>query len=126
VHRTGRLRARDFFGPRHVRQVQRHERLEARAFRQRGNDAFPVLERGCRRRYRRTQVRHDDGAREAPRGIGENRAHVLAVAQVHVPVVGASQGDAVHASENIIRDCVKARGSAKPARVSPPTVSSSA
>jgi len=88
VHRAARARRGDFLGRRTVGEVQRHQRLEARPCRQRREDAVAVCERQLRRRDRRLEVGHDDGAGEAARRVGEHGAEVRAVAQMQMPVVG--------------------------------------
>ena len=86
--------ARDFLGIGIVREIAGHQRREAMAVGQRGKDAIAIGAGGVDARHRRHQVRHHDRAGELARGIGRDRAQHLAVAQVHMPVVGAADRDA--------------------------------
>jgi hypothetical protein len=52
----------------------------------------PSLRLG-RRGHGRTQVRHDDGTAKLGRGMGHNGGERIAVTQVQVPVVRASERD---------------------------------
>ena len=90
VDQAAGLRALDFRRGGAVGQVQRHQRLELHARRQRRQDALAVGERQLRRRDRRFQIRHHDGACETRRGEGQDGAQRLAVAQMQVPVIGTS------------------------------------
>jgi hypothetical protein len=78
-----------------VGQVERHQRLELHAFRQRGQDALAVGGGGRGRGDRRLQVRHHDRARELARGMRQHAGQRRAVAQVQVPVVWTGDGDGV-------------------------------
>ena len=73
-----------------IGQVGRHQRLESRIRRQRRHNTRPVVTRLLHGRHRRGEVRHDDGAAELHSGVRRNRGQHVAVAQVHVPVVGAA------------------------------------
>ena len=76
-----------------VGQVERHQRLETGAGRQRGDDAVAVGGGLVDGSHRRLQVGHDDGAGELGGGVGEHGSQGFAVAQVKMPVVGAGDGD---------------------------------
>ena len=94
-HHPCRLGPHDFLGWQAVGQVERHQRLEIQAVRQRREDALAVglgLGRGGDRRL---QVGHHDGAGKLPCGVGQHGGQGHAVAQVQVPVVGAGQGEGV-------------------------------
>ena len=90
-----RLGTRNLFGRGVVRQVQRHQRLEAQAGRQGRQDALPVGHRIRRRGDRWLEVGHDDGARKLAGRGRQHRSQRSAVAQVQVPVVGPAQGESV-------------------------------
>ena len=85
------LRAIDFRRLGAIGQIQRHQRLELRIRRQRGEDSLAVGQRQRSGRDRRLEIGHDDGAREARRREGQHRAQCRAIPQVQMPVVGAAQ-----------------------------------
>ncbi|MCY1274369.1 hypothetical protein D9M70_229910 [compost metagenome] len=93
MHKAAGLGRDDLLGAGVVGQVQRHQRLELHAGRQRGQDAGAVGLRLRHRGHGRLQVGHDDGACELARGIGQHRCQCRAVAQVQVPVVRAGDGE---------------------------------
>ncbi len=88
VHRPGLRRSIDLLGGGAVRQVQRHQRREAAARRQCGQNALAIGECQRDRGDRRLEIRHHDGAAEARGGEFRHGGERCAVAQVHVPVVG--------------------------------------
>jgi len=71
-----------------IRQVQRQQRLEARAGRQRRQDSFAICARRGRRVDRRLKIGHRDGPPEPLRGKLHHRGERRAVAKMHVPIVG--------------------------------------
>ena len=124
----------DVVGGGGFREVQRHQRLEARAGRQAGEDPLKVglgLGHGG---HRRLEVRHHDGAGEPLCRMRDDRRQRLAIAQVQVPVIGAGdfQARRVHGvqARNSLRDGDRAtgdhairpwyRGRAKSRAVAPP------
>ena len=82
--------ARDLVRAALVGQIAGHQRGEAR--RRRLEDALAILARGLDRGDGRHQIGHDDRARELTRGIRRDLRQHLAVAQMHVPVVGLADG----------------------------------
>ena len=87
-----------------VGEIARHQRLEARARRQRRPDALAIGGGFSGRAHRRRQVRHNDGAAEMPRSYRQHGLEHGAVAHVQVPVVGPADGDALgHADGVIVR-----------------------
>ena len=87
-HAVARLGAGDFRDRRVLGEIQRHQRLEARACRQ-ARENPPAIVFGLRhRRHRRLQVRHHDRARKSLRGMADHRGQRIAVAKMQVPVVG--------------------------------------
>ena len=96
AHMARQLGARDLISRGVVGQIERHQRLELGVVGQLAENAIAIVQRLRRGRDRRLEVRHDDGAREAPRRIGEHRGHRRPVAQMHVEVVRALQRDAIH------------------------------
>ena len=72
-----------------VGEIQRHQRLERGACRQRGEDARAIGARLLGGSDRWPQVGHDDGAGKLPRGIGQHGLHQQSIAQMQVPVVGS-------------------------------------
>jgi hypothetical protein len=75
-----------------VGQIERHQRREIAAFRQGGQDTRAIVGRSGRRRHRRHQIGHDDGAGELPGGVADDRRQHGAVAQMDVPIVRAAKG----------------------------------
>jgi len=92
------LGALDLFSGRVVGQVQSHQRFESAARRQRRDDALPVRAGQCRGGDRRLEIGHHNGAPEALRGEMRDRFQGIGVAQMHVPVVGPLDGEAIHAA----------------------------
>jgi len=82
-----------------IRQVQRQQRLEARAGRQRRQDSFAICARRGRRVDRRLKIGHRDGPPEPLRGKLHHRGERRAVAKMHVPIVGSPQLQGVHLRE---------------------------
>ncbi len=84
----------DLLRRRGVREIQRHQRLEARAGWQRRENAVAIRGSHGDRRHRRLEIRHDDRARELPRRERQDAGELGAVAHVQVPVVRSkdSQG----------------------------------
>ncbi len=80
-------------------QVGGHQRGEARAVGQNGQDAVAIGPGIGGGDHRRRQVRHDDGAGEMRRGVRQHRAQHGAVAQMQVPVVGAAEDEAISHGE---------------------------
>jgi hypothetical protein len=76
-----------------VGEVTGHQRGEARARRQRLDDPVAIGLRGRDFGDRRRQIGHDDRARELRGRVGGHRSQHLAVAQMHVPVVRAADGE---------------------------------
>ncbi len=87
--------ALDLVGARLVGHVAGHERLEFRAFGQSGEKPRAVRHGVGDADHRRHQVRHDDAAPERARRERQARLQHGAVAHVQVPVVGATDGDAL-------------------------------
>ena len=99
-HAAGKLGARDLLGRRVVGEVQRHQRLERRALRQRGEDALAVVQRllaWCAPAGLRFGITMARPKRRAVSASTE--AMRRAVAQVQVPVVGALERELVHPAE---------------------------
>jgi hypothetical protein len=90
------LTAREFAGIGGVGEIGGHQRREIRVRRQRGEDPLAVATRLLDRDDRRREVGHHDRARELACGVRRDAAQHRAVAQVHVPVVGAANGEARH------------------------------
>ena len=84
-------RAADFGRICAVGEIERHERLEPGADRQRCDDALTVSERERGGGHRRAQVRHDDRAGEARSRERQHRPQCGPVAQVQVPVIRLAQ-----------------------------------
>ena len=85
----------DLVGRCRIGQVAGHQRLEIAAGGARGQDAVSVSGGGGHGGHRRHQVRHDDSAGELPGRERQHRTQHRAVAQMHVPVVGTTDGDAI-------------------------------
>ena len=77
-----------------VGEVAGDQRLEGRALRQRRHRALAIGDPVLGGAHRRDQVRHQDGAAEILRGVGQHRLEHLAVAHMQVPVVGLADGEA--------------------------------
>jgi len=92
-----RLGAGDFGGRGVVGQIEGHQRLECRSSRYRVQNPRPIKRRLFGRRHRRSQVGHDDGAGELAGAVWHDRAQRRTVADVQMPVVGAGEGEGVHA-----------------------------
>src|SRR4029077_5046079 len=82
-----RLRPRDLLDRRVIGEVKRHERLELRPRGECAEYALAIGEGGGSRRDRRAEVRHDDGAREACCGEGEDGRERCAIPQMQMPVI---------------------------------------
>jgi hypothetical protein len=77
-----------------VGEVGGHERREVEPDRKSGQDALAVGLGRRGGRYRRDQVRHDDGAGELLRRIGQHGLEHGTVAQMDMPIIGAADGQA--------------------------------
>ena len=77
-----------------VGQVAGHQRREARA--RGGDDPVAIGRRRFDAGHRRREVGHDDRPRELPRRIRRHRFQHVAVAQMHVPIVGPADGQRLH------------------------------
>jgi hypothetical protein len=77
-----------------VGEIERHQRLEGHARRQRCQDARAVGAGLVHRAHGWIEIGHDHGARKPPRGVGQDRGQCITVAQVQVPVVGTGEGQA--------------------------------
>ena len=62
------------------------------SLRESGKDTLAICQRHCGCHHRWFEIGHDDGAGEAPRSVRQHCAHLFSVAQVKMPVVGASKG----------------------------------
>ena len=82
--------ARDLVRVGVVGQIAGHQRREARPGR--GDDPVAIGAGRLDAGHRRHQVGHDDRPRELPRGVRRDRLQHVAVAQMHVPVVGPADG----------------------------------
>ena len=91
-HDTSVFGAGDLVGRQLVGQVQRHQRLKVHARRHGGQNARAVGQGLLRGGHRWLEVGHDHGAAKLGGGVRHHGGQRLAVAQVHVPVVGAGQG----------------------------------
>ena len=92
-HRAAVLRSRDFDGIAAIGQIERHQRRKARTGRQCSNDTCAVFERGGGRGDRWLEIRHHDGAGKSRRRKRQNGRQSNAIAQVQMPVIGASNLD---------------------------------
>jgi len=97
-HEARGFRLPDFRGFRVIREVQRHERLELRALRERRQNAIAIRRRFLHVHDRRLQVRHHDGPGEFPRRGAHHIRHRLPVAQVRVGPLGELSAAARHIS----------------------------
>ena len=79
-----------------VGEIERHQRLEAAAGGQGGEDAFAVGQGIGHANHRGLEVWHDYGAAHLAGGVWQNVAQGVAVAQVQVHVVGAEEGEGLH------------------------------
>lgn len=95
MHEAAGAGGADFLGRGVVGQVQRHQRLEARARRQRGEDALAVGASLRGGRHRRLEVGHDDRPAELARGVAHHVGERVAIAQVQVPVIRADDGQGI-------------------------------
>ena len=94
-HRAAGLGPLDLLRRRGLGEVQRHQWLEGGIRWQVGEDAAAVILRLRHRGHRRFQVGHHDGAAEPARGMADHRGQRGAIAQMHVPVVGTADVEAV-------------------------------
>ena len=78
-----------------VGQIAGHQRREITARRQCSDDAAAIGLGRCNCCNRRRKVRHDNRARELPRGIINDCAQHVTVAQVDMPVIGAADRQAL-------------------------------
>jgi len=101
VARAACLGAPDLVARGAVGEVQRHQRLEFHAVRQRRQYALAVAERHFGGRHRRLEVRHHDRACETACAIRQHRAQIVAVAQMQMPVVGTCNGDSAHCCSSV-------------------------
>ena len=86
----------DLIRRRCIREVQREQRLEAAARRQRRQDALPVGVGHVGRDNGRFEVWHHNGSPEALRRESDDSLESRAVAQVHVPVVRPLNAQPIH------------------------------
>ncbi len=96
VDEPASLRAIDLLRRRSIRQVQGEQRFEARVGRQRRQDSVAVRARRRRGGDRRLQIGHHDGSPESLRGKFHDRGERGAVAQMYMPIIGASQRQGIH------------------------------
>jgi len=80
----------DFRWRRVIGKVERHQRREMQALRQRSEDTGLICQRHVGRHHRWFEVGHDDSAGETPRGIRQHCPQLRTVAQVKMKVVWAS------------------------------------
>jgi len=78
------------------RQIEGHQRLKIGIIGLCGHDPVTVFGGVTRGDHRRDQVRHDDGAGEMARGLGQDGFEHVAVAQMQMPVIGAADGERGH------------------------------
>ncbi len=86
--------ALDIVGIGVVGEVARHQRLEFRARRHRRHHPLAIGDALGRGAHRRDQVRHQNGAGEILRRVGQHGFEHFAVANMQVPVVRLADGDA--------------------------------
>jgi hypothetical protein len=98
LHHTARLCRCDLCRRRAIGEVQRHQRLEAAAWRQRRQDALAIGQCKGRGGDRWHQVRHHDGATELLCRMGQHCSQLRAITQVQMPVIGGAKGQSVHSS----------------------------
>jgi len=79
-----------------ISQIECHQRREVRAGRKRGSDALAIGEGGGRGGHRRSEIGHDNRAREAPGREWQHSGERRAVAQVQMPVVGTANRQLLH------------------------------
>ena len=94
-HHTTVVRTVDFIGRRVVGQVKRHQGLERVTCGQ--SRLYALLVRQSLRGGgdRRLQIRHDHGTGELRGGMGHHCSQCIAIAQVHMPIIGANQRECV-------------------------------
>ena len=82
----------DVIGLARFGQVERHQRHEIAACRHGGQDPVPIGGGVARRDHGRDEVRHDDRP-PGPERMGQHGLQHRAIAQMKMPVIGASQGE---------------------------------
>ena len=90
---TGFFGALDFIGWCVVGQIKRHERLKLHAG---GHGGLDTLFVGRSQRcggHGRFEVGHHNGAGELRGSVGHHSAKRIAITQMHMPIVGASEGE---------------------------------
>src|SRR5690606_19665581 len=76
-----------------VGQIEHHQRLKITLRRASCQDTFPIFEGLGTAHDRWYQIRHDDGTLEIIGRVGNCSMQEIAVAQMDVPVVGASDSE---------------------------------
>ena len=87
------VRLADFVRIGIVREIKRHHRNKCITPRDSLDDALAIRERLLRCDDRRLQVRHDNGAGKLRGSMGNRGLQMHAIAQMHMPVIGACEGN---------------------------------
>ena len=94
LHDSAGLGASDLLRGRVGCEIERHQRLERLAGRNRRQDALAIGDGLLDRRHLRLEVGHHDRPPETPHGVRQHRSQGRAIAQMEMPVIGASQRQA--------------------------------
>ena len=78
-----------------VGEVKRHQGLKHRAIRQGLHDAIAVSQCECGGGDGWLEVGHDHRTGKLRSGVGQHMGQDIAIAQMHMPVVGAGKGQGV-------------------------------
>ena len=100
-HHTDVFGSQNLIGGQIVGEVKRHQRSKRHALWNRRKNTLAIGHRLHCSGHRRAQVGHDDGTGKLGRGVRDHRLQCITVTQVHMPVVGAGQGQRVSHEVNI-------------------------
>ena len=76
-----------------VREIKGHQRSKCTTLRDSLDDTLAIREGLLRCDDRRLQVRHDNGAGKLRGSMGNRGLQMHAIAQMHMPVIGACEGN---------------------------------